>query len=584
MKWTPRKVNQIRDLVGIGWTDRQIGNLLGLSPAAVRMARSRHGVRRQTRRDSNLSRALDRTEDGTEPTDMTADLASRLAQLQGLVTVEEPHQEPLSDTRLQEFLHDPETLFEFLGIELFPYQKEGLDLILANDRTCLVWGRQNGKCFLTALYGLYVSLTQPGSVTICVSPSQRQSDLWMEKLRGFALAKAEIRDAIVDISQTQVTFSNGAKVYSLPSGSQGSATIRGFSKVTVLVVNEAAWVSDETFAAVQPFLAASGGGKVVLISTPFGQSGYLWRAWGNDLYAKSNIPSSASPLISDEFLKTEGQTMDALTFASEYEARFMSSQSAYFGTELVQGCVEGYPLVETPSDEHKDMKFYLGCDWGRVEGGDRTVLTVVGIDEEGLGKILWIKVFEATDYMQQASYITWLHGLWRFRKIFSDASNHATNDNLISKGLPVEPVNFTVPTKVELYSRLKAALESGKLILPNHTDLLRELSLFEYRISEKGNLLLHHPPGGHDDFPDSTALACRELTSHAFKPALFGVDMGQGRIVGRARPEKRDIIAEYFPLDAGRREPDCAVCKQQVGHPRVLRGGKVYHQGCQDEE
>jgi hypothetical protein len=38
------------------------------------------------------------------------------------------------------------------------------------------------------------------------------------------------------------------------------------------------------------------------------------------------------------------------------------------------------------------------------------------------------------------------------------------------------------------------------------------LSTFEYKISDLGNLLLHHVAGGHDDFPDSLALAARELT------------------------------------------------------------------------
>ncbi len=40
--------------------------------------------------------------------------------------------------------------------------------------------------------------------------------------------------------------------------------------------------------------------------------------------------------------------MDALSYASEYEARFLSSQNAYFPTELVQRCLQAYPLVEAP--------------------------------------------------------------------------------------------------------------------------------------------------------------------------------------------------------------------------------------------
>ncbi len=441
------------------------------------------------------------------------DLATALLEIQGLRPPGETVQaEPLREDALRRFVRDPAAFFAWLGVTLFPYQEEGLGLVQENDRVALAWGRQTGKDTLTGLYGLWLALTTPGARVVCVSPSQRQSDLWMEKLRAYALSRPALRDAVTDLSQSELALSNGSRVYSLPSGVGGGITIRGFSKVSLLVFNEAAWVAEEVYQAAGPFLAASEGGKIVLISTPFGQSGYLWRAWNSPLFAKLGVPSSASPLISAAFLAKEKETMDALSYASEYEARFLSSQNAYFPTELVQRCVQAYPLVEAPLPAHDGLARDLGADWGRVEGGDKTVLTVVGVDEEGLGRVLWLKAFEGTDYVQQAAYVAWLHGLWHFRRIHADASNHAVVDALKAKGLPVDPVVFTAPSKAELYGRLKAAMEAGKLVLPDHRDLLRELSTFEYRISERGHLLLHHADGGHDDYPDSLALATRPLT------------------------------------------------------------------------
>ncbi|MEE9173631.1 MAG: hypothetical protein V3U30_01485 [Thermoplasmata archaeon] len=60
-----------------------------------------------------------------------------------------------------------------------PYQEEGLDFIQEGDRTALAWGRQTGKVTLTGLYGLWLALTTPPPSSYCVSPSQRQSDLWI---------------------------------------------------------------------------------------------------------------------------------------------------------------------------------------------------------------------------------------------------------------------------------------------------------------------------------------------------------------------------------------------------------------------
>ncbi|MEE9237185.1 MAG: hypothetical protein V3U52_05300 [Thermoplasmata archaeon] len=517
------------------------------------------------------------------------DLATAFMELQGLGP---PGQmappEPVSPEELQAFADDPSALFAWLGVDLFPYQEDGLRLVLENDRTALVWGRQTGKDTLTALYGLHTALVTPGSIVVCVSPSQRQSDLWMAKLKAFALSRPEVRDAIVDLSQSELALSNGSRVYSLPSGVGGGITIRGFSKVSLLVFNEAAWVAEEVYQAAGPFLAASEGGKTILISTPFGQSGYLWRAWNSPLFAKSGVPSSASPLISDAFLEKERETMDALSYASEYEARFLSSQNAYFPTDLVRRCVQAYPLAESPLPEHEGMAFHLGCDWGRVEGGDRTVLTVVGLEEER-GRVLWIKPFEGTDYVQQASYVEWLHGLWHFNRIHADASNHAVVDLLKAKDLPVDPVPFTAPSKAEMYGRLKAAMEAGRLVLPDHRDLIRELSTFEYRISERGNLLLHHAVGGHDDYPDSLALAARPLTRPRFEassPAALripspSVDRPPG---ARGLPDPQDHLAEIRRRRS--RQRTCYKCGSEIeGAPGVDRTGH-YHPppaGCPEE-
>ena len=59
-----------------------------------------------------------------------------------------------------------------------------------------------GKDHLTALYALWLAVTKPGAIVVCVSPSQRQSDLWAERLTSFALSKREIRASIADLSES----------------------------------------------------------------------------------------------------------------------------------------------------------------------------------------------------------------------------------------------------------------------------------------------------------------------------------------------------------------------------------------------
>jgi hypothetical protein len=70
-------------------------------------------------------------------------------------------------------------------------------------------------------------------------------------------------------------LTNGSRIVSLPAGEE---TIRGFSAVSLLVIDEAARVSDDLYFAVRPMLATSGG-SLVALSTPLGQRGFFFEAW-----------------------------------------------------------------------------------------------------------------------------------------------------------------------------------------------------------------------------------------------------------------------------------------------------------------
>ena len=55
----------------------------------------------------------------------------------------------------------------------------------------------------------------------------------------------------------------------------GEDTVRGFSGVRLLIVEEAARVPDETYFASRPMVAMSGG-RIILMSTPAGRRGFFF--------------------------------------------------------------------------------------------------------------------------------------------------------------------------------------------------------------------------------------------------------------------------------------------------------------------
>ena len=254
--WSPEETSYLRWAYSQGQSLGHIARHLGRTMASVKQKAYRLDLPTHPRFQSR------------QPVRNKGDLARRLADLQGLSPEDEERPEPLRDEALRRFVDDPEALFAWLGVDLHPYQREGVGMIQAHDRVALCWSRQAGKDLVTGLYALWLALVRPGAVVVCVSPSQRQSDLWLQRVQDHAFTRPEVRDAMVDRSQSEMGLSNRSRIYSLPSGVGGGVTIRGFSRVSLLIFNEAAFVDPEVYRAASPFLAAAGDGRAVLISTP----------------------------------------------------------------------------------------------------------------------------------------------------------------------------------------------------------------------------------------------------------------------------------------------------------------------------
>ena len=129
-------------------------------------------------------------------------------------------------------------------------------------------------------------------------------------------------------SRLSLELSNGSEVHALP-GKEG--TIRGFSGVTLLLLDEASRISDDLIAAVRPMLAVSGGALVAL-STPYGRRGWFYEAWakGGDAWERTLVTAHDCPRITPEFLASERLALGERGFAEEYLCQFLDPEGSVF--------------------------------------------------------------------------------------------------------------------------------------------------------------------------------------------------------------------------------------------------------------
>ena len=126
---------------------------------------------------------------------------------------------------------------------------------------------------------------------------------------------------------------NGSRVVSLP-GKEG--TIRGYSGVRLIVEDEAAQAPDSLYLAIRPMLAASGG-RLILMSTPYGKRGHFFETWtnGGDGWERYRVPATDCPRISPKFLEEERQGMPERWWRQEYLCSFEETVDQVSGYDNV---------------------------------------------------------------------------------------------------------------------------------------------------------------------------------------------------------------------------------------------------------
>lgn len=224
-----------------------------------------------------------------------------------------------------------------LGFAVEPSQLEFLTS--EAKRGVVNCSRQWGKSTLAAIKAVYRAFTRPGSLVLVVSPTKRQSGLLLGRVRALVASTEWGREVRKDpYHPMSLLFPNGSLIVGLPAR---EANIRGFTAVSMLIIDEAARVPDEVYKAVRPMLAV-GDGDLWVLSTPLGRRGFFYEefALGGERWARFEVPATACPgRISAAFLEDELASMGAAWVKQEYFCEFVDSGGLLFDRQLAEDAV-----------------------------------------------------------------------------------------------------------------------------------------------------------------------------------------------------------------------------------------------------
>lgn len=357
--------------------------------------------------------------------------------------------------------------------------------------------RQVGKSALLKALLLYSSLKNKGAVSILCSPVISQSRKIFEEVVKMASNLVAQSNA----SLLSVTFINGSKI-EFVSAEQGSS-IRGKTVKNggLLVVDEAAFVSDDFFYGVLVPTTNVYKASIIMTSSPFVKKGFFY-----ELFSSPNENTltfdwcnyDTSKYLSKETLEMYKNSLPRRIFQTEYMGEFADGDSYIFGD--FKDCVSNWC-------QYQGGDVILGVDWGSGSGEDYTVISVI---EKQQDKIVLLKQVAFNDKGPEATIeeIKHLNAFYNAKLVIVEKNSIGkVYLDLLRKQLKnVKPFDTTNTSKNSIINSLALNIERKEILLPKDRELIAELSFFQSKVNKNGTVTYSAPNGQHDDRVMSLAI------------------------------------------------------------------------------
>lgn len=424
--------------------------------------------------------------------------------------------------REQKTMLDVEAVKKKIGFTPSPWQESALQLLKRFNY--IVGGKRCGKSMLTS-YLAFRELLAAGRVIWIVAPTYELSTRVWDNIEPWALKfsflKIRKNDPILGRSIENMVTGSVLRIKSADNPKQ----LKGDAG-DLLIVEECGDMAEDVWPKyLEPFISQTrpktgNKGKVLFIGNASHKGSWFYNLWAKYAYQTNGdlndpehmslwIPTaieepdgtvfrSSNPLIIDVTeLKRIKASNSERVWRQEWLAEFLAGTGEVF--RGYGNCIAD--SLKAPQNRHY---YYMGVDLAKHQ--DWTVLTVI---DANTFEVVHIDRFNQIDYPLQKLRIFETARRYNNAAVYLDATGIGDPifDDLSQMGMNVQAFKFTSSSKTKLIDKLSIYLEHSKIAIPNHPDLMQELSNYTYKMSGSGNTQYSAPPGQHDDMVSSLALA-----------------------------------------------------------------------------
>jgi Terminase large subunit, T4likevirus-type, N-terminal len=390
-----------------------------------------------------------------------------------------------------------------------------------------VVGRQSGKTRCAALLATFEAITaEPeGDRTelyaLLVAQDHRAA---LRSLLRYAAAPFALAPMLAQVVVTQtadtITLTNGATIAAYPCR---PAAVRGL-RARVVAVDEMAFFTatdgrptdTEMLRALRPCLATTGG-KLIVLSSPYAQSGQLWelhrrhhgREDSSTLVWQASAPDM-NPTLPADYLERMRED-DPEAYRSEVLGEFRAGVSTFLNPEALADCVAKGRRENPPSD---GVAYCMYAD--PASGSGKDAFAAAAAHRDGSRIVLdvvraWRPPFNPSGAIAEVAELAKRYGCYTIK-----GDRYAPG--FVVEGCAAQGIEyqFSELDRSRLYLEFLPHVNAGAVELPDDPNLLRELRGLERRRGASGRDRVDHRPGNHDDLANAAAGAVVLAASDEF--------------------------------------------------------------------
>jgi hypothetical protein len=404
-----------------------------------------------------------------------------------------------------------------------------------------VCGRRSGKSRILALVAAYLATFRnwepylaPGEYgrVMIVAANKAQARSIFDFMVGLLQESPLLSRMILNITADSIELQGRIAIEVHASSFRG---IRGRTTVAALFDEVAFWESgehsanpdQEVLAAIRPSMATVPGSMLLCASSPYSRQGVLWKAYDRHFGNDESLPlvwqaatRAMNPTVKQSFIDQQLAEDEAANRA-EYLAEWRSDVESFVSLDVVRGCVAPYD-VRHPDSSHRYVAF---VDPAGGSGADCFTCTIAHREKD---QIHIDAVLSRKPHFSPSAVIDEFAATLRNYRI-GVVTGDRWGGEFPREAFRRHDIRYEVAkkNKSELYQGLLPLLNSGRIVLPNHDKLIRQIVSLERRVARSGRETIDHPVRGHDDEANAVAGAAELCVVQGMAvPACFGTYSG----------------------------------------------------------